>query len=224
LTKLGPGFRYHPFWSPDSKKLVFIDQAMRVQMHDLDKKTTRQVARELWLYQDGLGHFRVSWSKDSRWFAFAQDLENRHSAVALYDTKTDKKHVITSGYYDDDEPVFDPDGKYLYYRSGREFTPVYGDLDDTWIYPNTSRLIAVPLRKDVPSPLAPRNDDEGEKKEKKDKPEEKKDADKEKKKPNDSKPKKDEPKLDDKKDDSNKDASKDKDKDSSDKKDTADDD
>src|SRR5206468_3601407 len=26
LTKLGPGFRYTPIWSPDSKKLAFIDK------------------------------------------------------------------------------------------------------------------------------------------------------------------------------------------------------
>ena len=28
VTKLGPGFRYAPYWSPDSKKIVFADQAM----------------------------------------------------------------------------------------------------------------------------------------------------------------------------------------------------
>jgi tricorn protease len=217
LTKLGPGFRYRPYWSPDSKKLVFIDQAMRIQMHDLDKKATKQIGKQLWLYQDGLSRFRVSWSKDSRWIAYAQDLENRHSAIVLYDTRSDKKNVVTSGYYDDDEPVFDAEGKYLFYKSSREFNPLYSDLDDTWIYPNTTRLVATPLRKDVASPLAPRNDDEGEKKEKKDKDKDKdKDKAQEKKKPADS-PKKDEPKLDDKKDDSKKEQSKD--ADSSDKKD-----
>src|SRR5262249_54879621 len=139
---------------------------------------------------------------DSRWMTFAHDLENRHTTIALYDTKEGKKHVVTSGYYDDDEPVFDPDGKYLFYRSGRDFTPVYSDLDNTWIYPNTAQLVAVALRKDVASPLAPRNDEEGEKKDK--------DKDKNKDKKDDAK--KDEPKLDDKKDDSKKDESKDEDK------------
>src|SRR5437868_5905072 len=181
---------------------------MRIQLHDLDKKTTSQVAKEMWLYQDGLSNFKVSWSKDSRWFAYAQDLENRHTAIALYDTKAGKKQMVTSGYYDDDEPVFDADSKYLFYRSGREFNPLYSDLDGTWIYPNTTRLVAAPLRKDVPSPLAPRNDDEGEKKEKKEKDKDKeKDKAPEKKKPADS-PKKDEPKLADKKDDAKKDESK----------------
>ena len=49
LTKLGPGFRYRPWWSPDSKKLVFIDQASRVWLHDLDKKETVQIDKQMWM-------------------------------------------------------------------------------------------------------------------------------------------------------------------------------
>lgn len=174
LTKLGPGFRYRPHWSPDSKKIVFIDQAMRLQLEELEKKETRQIDKELWQYHGGLSRFACSWSADSRWLAYAQDMENRHTAIVLYDTREGKRQVVTSGYYDDAEPVFDAEGKYLFYRSSREFAPVYGDLDNTWVYPNSWQLVAAPLRKDVASPLAPRNDDEGEKdqkdKEKKDKP------------------------------------------------------
>ncbi len=136
LTQLGVGYRYHIYWSPDSKKVVFIDQAMRVMLHDLDKKETKEIARQFWLYQGNLNNYKVNWSKDSRWVAFPQDLENRHTAVVIYDTKEKKAHQVSSGYYDDDEPVFDPEGKYLYYKSGRSFTPMYGDLDNTWIYPN----------------------------------------------------------------------------------------
>ncbi|HEV2211411.1 MAG TPA: PDZ domain-containing protein [Verrucomicrobiae bacterium] len=170
LTKLGPGFRYRPWWSPDSKKLVFIDQTMRVHLYDLSTKETHQIARQLWLYEQGLSHFKVNWSADSRWVAYPQDLENQHTAIALYDTQNNEQHVVTSGYYDDDSPVFDPDGKYLYYVSGREFDPLYSNLDDTWVYPNTAQLMAITLRKDLPSPLAPRDDEENQKdKNKKDK-------------------------------------------------------
>jgi tricorn protease len=191
VTSLGVGFRYRPFWSPDSKKLVFIDQAMRIHLHDLSSKETHEIGKQLWMYHESLSGLKFQWSKDSRWIAWPQDLENRHSAIALYDTKEGKLHTVTSGYYDDDSPVFDPDGKYLYYRSGRHFAPLYSDLDNTWIYPNTLELVAVPLRKDAASPLAPRNDDEGEKTKK----EKKKEKEKENKKPDDQQPKKDEPKI-----------------------------
>ncbi len=201
LTKLGPGYRYRPYWSPDSKKLVFIDQAMCVRLHDIEKKETKEIDKELWLYHGQLAARKFSWSKDSRWIAYAHDLENQHTAIALYDTKEDKRHLVTSGYYDDEEPTFDPDGKYLYYRSGREFNPLYSDLDNTWIYPNSSQLVAVSLRKDVASPLAPRNDDEGDKKEK----DKDKDKEKDKAKPEEQDRKKDDAMLEARKDDPKKD-------------------
>ena len=217
LTEFKSGFRYRPHWSPDSKKIVFIDQAMKIHLHDLDKKETKQIGQGKWMYHDALGRIKFNWSKDSRWIAFPQDLDNQHSAIALYDTKEEKSHSVTSGYYDDDEPAFDPTGKYLFYRSGRSFVPVYSDLDNTWIYPNSYQLVAVPLRKDVASPLAPRNDDEGEKDKKdKDKNEEK-DKEKKKEKPEDADRKKDEPQLDDKKEESSETTDEDKEKKSDDK-------
>jgi tricorn protease len=195
LTKLGPGFRYGPNWSPDSKKIVFIDQAMRIHLHDIDKKETKEIDRQIWQYHGGLSAFSFSWSSDSRWLAYAGDQTNLNSAIVIYDTKNAKRHQVTSGFYDDDMPAFDPDGKYLYFRSGRSFEPVYSDMDDTWVYPNSKKLLVVTLRKDLPSPLAPRNDDELQKDKEKEK------AHKEKEKADEPEKKKQPPQLDDKKDD-----------------------
>ena len=179
LTKLGPGFRYQPQWSPDSKRIAFIDQAMRINLYDLDAKTNRVIGRQLWMYHDELSRFNVGWSPDSRWIAWAQDVDNRNSAIALYDCKSNALHRVTSGSYNDELPVFDPDGKYLFFRTGRTFSPSYSELDQTWIYANTAVLAAVPLRADVLSPLAPRNDEEGEKaKDKKEDDEKKKEDEK----------------------------------------------
>jgi tricorn protease len=169
LTTLGPGFRYAPQWAPDSKKIVWIDQAMKIWVYDFETKTNRFLDQQKWMYHGALQGFKVSWTADSRWLAYAGDLDTRNSAVVLYDFKNDSRHQVTSGFYNDEQPVFDPDGKYLYLRTGRSFSPIYSDLDNSWIYANTMRLAAIPLRKDVPSPLAPRNDEE---------PEKKKDADK----------------------------------------------
>ena len=67
---------------------------------------------------------------------------------------------MTTGYLNDTQPVFDPEGKYLFYASDRAFDPIYGSFDGTWTYANPTQLVAVPLRKDVKSPLVARNDDE----------------------------------------------------------------
>ncbi len=78
----------------------------------------------------------------------------------IYDTAEHKTRQVTSNYYSDTDPVFDPEGKYLFFRSNRAFTPVYGDMDSTWIYPNSTEIYVVTLRKDLASPLAPRSDEE----------------------------------------------------------------
>ncbi len=166
LTKLGPGFRYTPYWSPDSKKIVFVDQIMQLWLHDIDSKKTTVIDKFLWRYHGDLANFRPSWSSDSRWLAYSGDSENRNNVIVLYDTKEGKRHQVTSGFYDDESPVFDPSGKYLYFKSGRAFSPLYSDLDNTWIYPNSKVLMVVPLRKDVPSPFAQKNDEESFSKEK----------------------------------------------------------
>jgi tricorn protease len=228
LTHLGPGFRLKPQWSPDSQKILWIDQAMKLNVYDFVTKTNRVLDQQKWMYYGELNNFRASWSADSRWLAYAGDLDNRNSAIVLYDYPAGQRHQVTSGFYNDDTPVFDPDGKYLYFATGRSFGPTYGELDNSWIYHNTTQLAAVPLRKDVASPLAPRNDEEPDKdKDKKDdekksdekKADDKKDADQKSDssapKPDEAKPAaaKDDPKAgpkngdkkDDKKDDKKKD-------------------
>lgn len=169
LTTLGPGFRYTPHWSPDSRKLAFIDQAMRIFVHDLDAGKTTPVDRSpSWIAHGVLQAFRFTWSPDSRWLAYARpDASTWNGVICLYDTRGGKAHQVTSGYLNDADPVFSPDGKYLFYASDRQFDPIYGSFDNTWTYANPTKLVVVPLRRDVPSPLAARNDAEGKDEEKK---------------------------------------------------------
>jgi tricorn protease len=160
LTALGAGWRYQPQWSPDSRKIAFIDSAMRLRVYDFDSKEAAVIDQQLWHFNGELARFRVSWSSDSRWIAYARDQENRQSGIALYDMCEGVKHQVTSGFTDDDLPAFDPEGKYLFYRSKRNFEPIYSEFDNTWIYANGQVIVAVPLRREVASPLAPRNDEE----------------------------------------------------------------
>jgi tricorn protease len=181
LSSLGEGYRYKLFWSPNSKAVAFIDQTMTIHVYDLDKDKITKVDEQLWMYEGALQNFSVSWSSDSRYLAYAKELESKTTSIAIFDTKEEKIHQVTAGYYNDSNPVFDPAGKYLYFLTNRNFAPVYGDFDNSWTYPNSTQLAAVTLTKDLPSPLAPKNDSsivikDEEKKEKKDeKKEEKKD-------------------------------------------------
>lgn len=165
VTSYGPGYRYNLFWSPNSKMIAFIDKAMKIQIYDVEKDKTIQVDKEYYYYEGNLEGFRPSWSPDSRWLAYGRDLELRGSAIFLFDTKEGKSTQVTSGYYSDNTPSFDPDGKYLYFATNRTFTPIYSDYDNTWIYPNSTTIAAVPLSDETPSPLAPKDDSVAVKKE-----------------------------------------------------------
>jgi len=178
LTSLGAGFRYRIFWSPDSKQVAFVDNHMQIQLCDVASGRVSAIDKARYFFEGNLRGFRASWSADSRWLAYSRDLDSGHTAIFLYDTRAAALHQVTAGFYADAGPVFDPEGKYLYFLTKRSFKPIYSDLDNTWVYANTTLVAAVPLRKDVASPLAPRNDVEG-KDEEKDKDKEKeKDAEK----------------------------------------------
>lgn len=160
VTTLGAGFRYTPYWSPDSSKIAFIDQAMRSHVVNVETGVVQDVDQDLWRLHGGLVGWQPSWSPDSRWLAYDRGLPSRHNAVFLFDTESGERHQVTSGFYGENNPVFDPDGKYLYLLTGRSLQPSYGDVDNSFIYANSTQVAAIPLRVDVASPLAPRNDDE----------------------------------------------------------------
>jgi tricorn protease len=158
LTSFGPGYRYDVVWSPDSKKLSFIDKAMRVQVYDLTTGEATVVDHALRWTHGSLQGFTSSWSPDSRWLAYHRDLDNYQNAVFIYDHTTKKSKQVTNGFYDCTEPVFDPEGKYLYLFTRQNFNPIYSDADNTFIYANSTELAAIALKKTTPSLLAPKND------------------------------------------------------------------
>lgn len=158
LTQLGPGFRYTIYWSPDSKKLAFVDQAMSIWIYNMDSNAFDQVDKDLFLMEGGLRGWEASWSPDSRWLAFSKSLESRNNAIFIYNTEDKKLRQATNGFYSDFQPTFDPSGDYLYIQTNRTFNPVYSDYDNSWSYPNATSIAMITLRDEVASPLSVEND------------------------------------------------------------------
>ncbi len=55
-------------------------------------------------------------------------------------------------------PSFDPDGKYLYFLSYREFNPVYDGLHFDLGFPWGMRPYLITLQDDLPNPFIPKPD------------------------------------------------------------------
>ncbi len=167
LTNYSSGFRYQLFWSPDSKKLAFVNQAMEINYFDISTRSTIKIDQGLYMMHGPLSNFTFSWSSDCKWLAYANDDKNRNSSIYLYNLDSQTSQRVTSEFYSDFSPTFDPDNKYLFFLTNRSVRPVYSDFDNTFIYPNSTLIAAVPLTKDVASPLAPKNDEVEIKKEEK---------------------------------------------------------
>jgi len=185
--RITKGLKNYPFelrWSPDSKKLLLHDQTYSLYYVDIEEKKLNRIAQDGW---EDINDY--SWSHDSKWVAYVLRGENQYGSVYVYNLDDDKSHKLTSDYYNDYDPVFGPEGKYIFFLSDRNFSFTMGggfEFNYKFIFP--SDLCAMSLQKDTPSLLAPESDEvevkedkkkeDGDKEEKKDEEKEKEEEDK----------------------------------------------
>ena len=148
------GFKYPPQWSPDSKKLAWSDKDCRLWYVDIQDK--KQVEVDHGKYGEILNY---SWSPDSKSLAYDKNAENSYAVVHLYSLADSKITPVTTSMTNSFAPVFDPDGKYLYFLSDRDFNEVLGNVDFEFANPKTTRIYVVTLRKDEISPFQPLSDE-----------------------------------------------------------------
>jgi tricorn protease len=186
LTKDGHAFRRLLCWSPDSKNLVFCDKTGTLYLQPVAGGETRTISRDPW--SGDLTGTAPSFSQDGRFLAFGEPGEDSpNSRIVIWEVESGTKHAVTSGMFDDAQPAFDRKGDYLYFRRRGHFAPLYGEIEQSFVYANTEQLVLVPLRADVKSPFAPKSDEEEIKKDEAKKEEAKKDDAKPEEKPADKK-------------------------------------
>ena len=154
ITSGYKGFKYAPTWSPDSKKLAWSDKDTRLWYVDVNEK--KQVEVDRGKYFEILNY---SWSPDSKWLAYDKNAENAYAVVYLYSLPDAKITPVTTNMTNSYAPVFDPEGKYLYFLSDRDFNEVLGNVDFEFSNPKTTRIYVVTLRTDETSPFLPLSDE-----------------------------------------------------------------
>jgi tricorn protease len=167
----GAGFYDSPVWSPDSKKIAYTDNSQSLFWIDLEGGAVTKVASEP-IYSPGRAlSLRPAWSPDARWVAYALGNKAAYHTVHVHDTTTGKSHAITDGLSDALEPVFDAEGKYLYFFASTDAGPVNDWFAQSSADMRVRRSIyLVVLKKGVPSPLTRESDEEKPKEEKPAKP------------------------------------------------------
>ena len=148
------GFKFSPAWSPDSKKLAWADKDLNLWWVSVDDKKTHKV--------DHAAYAEITnyaWSPDSKWLAYDKQAENLYSMVYVHLLADGKSTPVTSILTNSYNPIFDPEGKYLYYLSDRDLNAVIDNVDFEFINPKTTRVYVVTLKKDEPSPLGVQSDE-----------------------------------------------------------------
>ena len=154
ITTDGSMFRLAPTWSPDSKKLLYADKSLRLFYVDINQKRPVQIDKARYFDLN-----EYTWSPDSRWVAYGKQAENHNEALFLYSLEGGKITPVTIDFYNSHSPAFDPGGRYFYFLSERDYNEVLGVFDAEFSNPKATRVYAITLHADTPSPFAPESDE-----------------------------------------------------------------
>ncbi|HKS24753.1 MAG TPA: PDZ domain-containing protein [Thermoanaerobaculia bacterium] len=155
----GAGSYQEPKWSPDSKKISFSDNSRTIFVVDVATGELTKVSSDV-MY----GPVRIlnhAWSPDSQWLAYTRNTPTYMNRIYLYSVADKTSTPLTDPYTDAMQPVFDANGKYLYFFASTDAGPV----DDWFAQSNediraTRSIYLAVLPKGVVSPLAKESDEE----------------------------------------------------------------
>jgi len=163
----GTGFYAYTNWSPDSKKVAFVDNGRNLYILDIESNIIKKVDSDEVYFPGAFRQIFGDWSSDSKWILYTKLLKTNFREVYMYSVDQQKSFAVTDGMSDASEPVFDPNGQYVYFLASTDAGPVVNwfDLSNQDMRITNSIYLAT-LRKDIPSPFAKESDEEGTKTEK----------------------------------------------------------
>ncbi len=122
---------------------------------------------ELWLLEVGSAARKIdtsigdwiddlAFSPDGAWLAYTWSPKAHTSIIRLAECASGRIVDATSALREDRSPAWDPEGKYLYFLSNRDFHPVYDALQFELSFPEAWRPYLVTLAAATSSPFVPK--------------------------------------------------------------------
>lgn len=134
--------------SPSEEKVVLSNHRNELLILDLKNNRMSKIAVSEF---DRIYDF--SFSPDGKWLVYSKPETDFLFSLFLYDIEKNKVHRLTRTGFMDIHPTFDPQGRYVYFLSYRDFNPVYDDNYFHLGFPLGNRAYLISLQKDVPSPF-----------------------------------------------------------------------
>ncbi len=134
--------------NPHHDTLVFSNHRYELLHLDLTTHELRKIDQ---------GHSRriagFDWSPDGEWVAYAASISGQRTALRLWHAASGTITQLTNPVLQDTSPSFDPDGRFLYFLSFRDYNPVYDNAHFELAFPRGERPYLLTLQKEIPSPF-----------------------------------------------------------------------
>jgi tricorn protease len=140
--------------SPDGHWLAHRNKDQELWLFDLKTKTDKKIAQSM------NGDFdNLTWSPDSQWLAYEEIADNTFSQIKVLNASTGAIHALTSDRYNNGNPAWSSDGKWLYFLSDRMLKTVipspWGSRQPDPYFDRSMKVYELALTPGLRSPFAP---------------------------------------------------------------------
>jgi tricorn protease len=141
-------------WSPDGTYLTYRDQSARLLVANATSGEITEIA-------DDASKFGLDWdwSPNGGFLAYSLAEATGFRSLHIWNASTGESRKVTTEFFNDFSPAFDPAGDYLYFLSDREYAPQIGSIEFNYVVDRETYAYALALRKDVAHPFPPRSDE-----------------------------------------------------------------
>ncbi|HYW31146.1 MAG TPA: PDZ domain-containing protein [Gemmatimonas sp.] len=150
---------WNPAWSPDGSRIAFVDD--KVRLRTIEVASGRMAVIDTAGAANDRGSMVPAWSPDSKWLAYAKTFSNQFRRVVVYSFADGRKRTLTDALASAGSPVWDRNGKWLYFLASTDLGVGSGWADvGSQTRTSTSAVYVALLRANEPSPFTPESDEE----------------------------------------------------------------